>query len=350
VQLFSIVHECVNNVIKHAYDTPTLCIRYRENADNLMLLVQDFGDGFDLEKVENQATLGLSGIKTRCEMMGATLNITSKALEGTKVKVTIPIEKIKNYRDKNLTEETLSEEKEKPSFSENKDPKKILIVDNQVEYGESLCQILSKNTDAILVFKESVAEAKAFLKENNYDIDVLITDITMPDESGIQLVKHLKDGGHDKNIKIILHTINDNPSYIFQATNRFNIKFYIWKEQARTEQHPILTALDNLDSEFYSPEIGVIKDSFILKEYDAKEDKKYRNLFGIYVKYLKEETSKEKAFEKTNIEYVEKYKRSYGEDTFFKYVQRHKNNLGIMDELEMQRIIIRLSTDFGFLQ
>lgn len=243
IQLFSIVHECVNNVLKHAANTPTLLIRLREDADSLMLLVQDFGDGFNTNDVEKAETIGLKGIKTRCDMMEATLDIQSQPLEGTRIKVTIPIEKIHNYRAKHAEIPHILVAKSTVLDSKKIDIKKILIVDNQVEYGESLRRILLTQSNAEIVFKESVAEAKSYLVANNYAIDVLITDITMPDESGIQLVKHLKELGKDKTIKIILHTINDNPSYVFQATNVLDIKFYIWMH---IQQRPTIGVINSI--------------------------------------------------------------------------------------------------------
>lgn len=342
VQLFSIVHECVNNVLKHASDTPTLLIRYRENDENLMLLVQDFGSGFDYENVEQLTTLGLKGIKTRCEMMNAKLDIESKHLEGTKIKVTIPIETIQKYRiesDENLH---LLRAKNTVVISEKIDVKKILILDNQIEYGESLCRILAENATSEVVFKESVAEAKAYLTAHDYDIDVLITDITMPNESGIQLVKYLKKIEKAKNIKIILHTINDSPSYVFQATQVLDIKFYIWKEQAKTEKHPILIALENLDSEFYSPEISLVKDSFKLKKYNQKEDSNYRKIFKEYLTFLK--AGKEKA---DIIEALKKQNSHMEENSIKKYIQRQKNEWQIHEEETMERLLIKLCNDFG---
>lgn len=348
IQLFSIVHECVNNVLKHATNTPTLLIRFRENEDNLMLLVQDFGDGFDLNKVEKQATIGLKGIKTRCDMMGATLDIQSQPLEGTRIKVTVPIEKIHNYRAENPEVPCALVAENTVLNAKKIDVKKILIVDNQVEYGDSLCRVLATHSNAEIVFKESVAEAKAYLAANDYAIDVLITDITMPDESGIELVKHLKELGKDKTIKIILHTINDNPSYVFQATEILKIKFYIWKEQAKEEKHPILMALDNLETEFYSPEIKAIKGSFEPKEYNKNEDSNYRKLFSSYVKFLKEGKNKEEATKETLS--AHKQEIAFDITTLNKYIQRYKNNLGISDALEMQHLMIRLSSDFGLLK
>jgi two-component sensor histidine kinase/DNA-binding NarL/FixJ family response regulator len=348
VQLFSIVHECVNNVLKHAANTPTLLIRYSEDEENLMLLVQDFGDGFDIKKTENQDSIGLKGIKTRCEMMGATLDIKSNPLEGTRVKVTIPIEKIKNYRSEHPEITMPLVEQERVVVPQNVDLKKILIVDNQIEYGESLQRILANEYTAEIVFKESVKAAKGYLETHNYDIDVLITDITMPDESGIQLIKYLKDTGKDKSMKIILHTINDNPSYVFQATNVLDIKFYIWKEQAKGEKHPILSALENLDVGFYSPEIDAIKDSFKLKDYDQKEDSNHRKFFSSYVKHLKNGKSKSEATEETLKLHREEI--AFDITTLNKYIRRYKNHLGISDELEMQHLVIKLSSDFGLLK
>jgi CheY-like chemotaxis protein len=67
----------------------------------------------------------------------------------------------------------------------------------------------------------SAAEAKGVLEERK-NIQVVITDITMPDESGIQLVKYINRD--HKAIRCIFYSINDNPAYIFRAKNQLNIR------------------------------------------------------------------------------------------------------------------------------
>lgn len=50
---------------------------------------------------------------------------------------------------------------------------------------------------------ESVAQAKARLKDNARAFDLILTDVRMPDESGLDLVQHLQNSEHDGAIAIM---------------------------------------------------------------------------------------------------------------------------------------------------
>ncbi len=341
-QLFSIMHEATNNVIKYA-NTPALMIRYHENAESLMLLIQDFGDGFDVEKAQHQKTIGIKGMKTRCELMGAKLEIESDPLQGTKVKITIPIKEIEDFRNHQPMEDAPKKEKEEDSNRKKlKDDSTILIVDNQIEYLEALKNQLSKAHSKMKILTAfSVHQAKEIFEKQN--IDILITDITMPDASGIELVEFVN--GKYPRTTIMLHTVNDSPAYIFRAQKVLNVKFYIWKETK--DEKPILKALENLETEYLSSEIKEINKTFNLKNYDYEKDSSYRKLFKNYMQFVKEgELDKTKLHEKTTkiLEY------HMSKETMQKYIQRYKLSSGFKEESEVTKILLRFSEDFGLLK
>ena len=62
VELFKMVQEAFNNMLKYAANSPVFCIRYLQREDNLVLILQDFGDGFHLETALEKNTIGLNGM------------------------------------------------------------------------------------------------------------------------------------------------------------------------------------------------------------------------------------------------------------------------------------------------
>ena len=348
IHLFSMVQECLNNVLRHALNTPVLFIRYRQEADSLVLIVEDFGNGFDYEEARKKATLGLKSLETRCHFIGAALSITAKPNEGCKIKIAIPLEILQNHKEdttpySHAIGERL-EESPKKKYILPSEIRRILIVDNQIEYGTYINTLLSDYAPTIeVIYLSSVAKAKTYLQETPTKIDVVITDITMPEESGIQLVEFMKKEHPD--IDIIIYTINDSPTYIFRAVKQLNIKHYIWKDQSHFEKHPLLEALENLGKDFHSPEIQKLIDSFELKKYDPKHDSKYRDVFKRYMKYLKEGDKYAEIEQKVRRE----LNLSVDDKTIDRYFRTHKTQIGFNNDSELNHLLIRISTDFGLI-
>ena len=55
--------------------------------------IEDDGVGFEKDNIAGQKTLGILGMKERCDMLGGTYEIISQPSKGTVVKVTMPSEK-----------------------------------------------------------------------------------------------------------------------------------------------------------------------------------------------------------------------------------------------------------------
>lgn len=90
--LYRIVQEALNNVVKHA-QTDRVEARLRLTDDAVSLLIEDHGVGFDLsrtgpEGVHPQAShLGLTSMRERAKMMGATFAVESQPGSGTRIRV-----------------------------------------------------------------------------------------------------------------------------------------------------------------------------------------------------------------------------------------------------------------------
>jgi len=89
INLYRIVQECLNNIVKHSGATKAAVTASVENR-HIVLTIRDDGHGFDREKVDGNHGLGLNGIAERTKILGGTLSIDSEIGKGTTTVVDIP--------------------------------------------------------------------------------------------------------------------------------------------------------------------------------------------------------------------------------------------------------------------
>ncbi len=91
LHIFRIIQESITNVLKHAQaDTLRLCFGMTD-AKRLQVSIEDNGRGFDLDGLDEAATLGLGNMHFRAECTGGKLSIDSHRGSGTHVSLTVPI-------------------------------------------------------------------------------------------------------------------------------------------------------------------------------------------------------------------------------------------------------------------
>lgn len=92
--LYRIAQESVNNIVKHAQASRVL-MSLRKVGEAVVLGVTDDGVGFDVAKVREPDVrgghFGLSSIRERCALIGATLRIDSVEGRGTAIIVEAPL-------------------------------------------------------------------------------------------------------------------------------------------------------------------------------------------------------------------------------------------------------------------
>ncbi|SFS56686.1 hypothetical protein SAMN04487906_0926 [Zhouia amylolytica] len=87
--IFRIFQECFSNVVKYSKASLlTIVVEYL--PDHLKVTAVDNGIGFDLKNVKEGA--GLTNMKRRSELIGATLNIEAEENKGVSVTLTYPYE------------------------------------------------------------------------------------------------------------------------------------------------------------------------------------------------------------------------------------------------------------------
>jgi signal transduction histidine kinase len=96
LQLLRIAQEALTNIRRHALATEVE-VKLEKTPQSVEIIVKDNGQGFTLSDVEKSPPgyHGLNIIKERAEGLGGSLNISTAPGEGTKVMVSLPIEKVR---------------------------------------------------------------------------------------------------------------------------------------------------------------------------------------------------------------------------------------------------------------
>jgi two-component system, NarL family, sensor histidine kinase UhpB len=88
--LYRVLQEALLNVAKHA-DAERVSLRLSRQNGRVEAIVSDNGRGFVLEEVSAQRALGLWGMQERASYVGGTVDVVSRAGEGTRVEIRIPV-------------------------------------------------------------------------------------------------------------------------------------------------------------------------------------------------------------------------------------------------------------------
>ena len=90
IMIYRIIQEMLNNTIKHA-NASKISLHIIRQDDKIDIEYMDNGIGFEEVKLSRDKNLGLSGIRTRVEFLGGTVDLISTPKEGTRYKIWIPL-------------------------------------------------------------------------------------------------------------------------------------------------------------------------------------------------------------------------------------------------------------------
>lgn len=93
IVLYRIVQESLQNARKHAPGAPIHIVLTRRD-ERLVLLIRDEGPGFDLREVARRAgreSWGLTSMRERAELIGASFVVTTRPGHGAEVAVSLPL-------------------------------------------------------------------------------------------------------------------------------------------------------------------------------------------------------------------------------------------------------------------
>jgi PAS domain S-box-containing protein len=87
--LFRIFQESLTNAARHA-NASKIIVSLEQSDGHLILTVEDNGKGFEQDRIGSKQTLGILGMKERCQMMGGNFEIRSDPAKGTAVIAAVP--------------------------------------------------------------------------------------------------------------------------------------------------------------------------------------------------------------------------------------------------------------------
>lgn len=94
-EVYRIAQETLENVVRHA-DATSVLLKLEQSAGSLALTIEDNGRGIDtgvikVSEAGGENRVGIRGMKERAALIGAELQITTEAGQGTRVHLTIPL-------------------------------------------------------------------------------------------------------------------------------------------------------------------------------------------------------------------------------------------------------------------
>lgn len=226
--LYNLVSNAAKYVTEDGYIQVTLS--YRDEAkDYIRILVKDNGAGI---AKEDQQTLfkrfyegnhrrhnttgtgiGLSLVKDLVNLYHGTIQVESEVGKGTTFTVILPIDpscfedseidrdRIETIREMAI-EETPPIQEEKEYTTKNKQTSSVLIVEDNAEILQLVHRLL--NRDYNVLTATNGKEAMLILEHEK--VDIIVSDIMMPEMDGVELCKSLKNNIEYSHIPIILLT------------------------------------------------------------------------------------------------------------------------------------------------
>jgi two-component system, NarL family, sensor kinase len=89
ISLYRVIQELMNNIIKHAQATEVM-IQLARQGDELNLLVEDNGQGFDLVQAKAKGGLGMRSLESRVSYVNGTLDVDTAPGRGCSIVIRIP--------------------------------------------------------------------------------------------------------------------------------------------------------------------------------------------------------------------------------------------------------------------
>jgi signal transduction histidine kinase len=90
INVFRIVQEAVNNVVRHA-GAASASVSVARLGSAVEIVIADDGHGFDAAAAGAGSGFGLMGMRERALALGGSMSVRSRAGDGTRVSVTLPV-------------------------------------------------------------------------------------------------------------------------------------------------------------------------------------------------------------------------------------------------------------------
>lgn len=226
-----IIYNLLSNAFKYTPENGEVKIRLekytKQEHPHLFIRISDTGVGIPPKDIKHVFTrfynnktgnasetngIGLSLTKDLVELHHGTINVESLVNSGTSFMITFPIDR-DSYNDLELgkSEDIIMYEKDITQAAdeelpdekhESKEETTILLVEDNEELLKLIGNILSKYYRILTAING--VEALSVIAENN--IDIIISDVMMPEMDGLELCRKVKEDLETSHIPIILLT------------------------------------------------------------------------------------------------------------------------------------------------
>ncbi len=217
------VQHIISNLLSNAFKfTPAggnIAVSVCEVGDNkVCLTVKDTGCGIDekdlphlferffqsrsgRKSAEVGTGIGLNMVQEMTRLHGGTVRVESKVNEGATFTVTLPT----NLRTEGdgQAKRTLQEaEVHNPTTDGEQPSANILVVDDNDEFRQFLAGELSANNNIL----QATNGEEALRMMQDYDVDLIVSDVMMPQMDGMELCRRVKEDVSTSHIMVILLT------------------------------------------------------------------------------------------------------------------------------------------------
>ena len=276
-----IMNNLVHNALKFTSKGGEIVVRAHISNADIIVVVEDTGQGihpddlpfvFDRyfqskiseSSLQGGAGIGLSLCKEYMKLFGGDISVKSTVGEGSIFTIHFPLQIVSGYVPDENPQYTSSATAANRSEanSENSQKHTLLLVEDDMDMSEYIQGILSGEYN--LFVAENGKNALEIL--NRYQIDIVLSDLMMPEMDGLQLLKEAKERFHDLPF-IMLTARTDAPDKL--SALRLGVDDYLAKPFLTEE---LVTRLRNLVQRYYNRKnsASLVEDSESAISYDQK--------------------------------------------------------------------------------
>lgn len=229
-----IINNLLSNALKFTAQGERVEMLVFSQDKKIQIQVKDTGKGIHPEDIKhvfdrfyqtkqtNQSVQGGTGIglalaKELSELMGGNLSVDSILGEGSIFHLNIPIKRVndQNKLIEQVTEQIISESIIPTKHSTNDGKKyKILLAEDNTDMRHFIQSLL---TDYEVIATENGLIAWEYLQNPKNEVDLVLSDIMMPQMDGFELIKHIKSAEHLANIPLLILTARTSEQDQLQA-------------------------------------------------------------------------------------------------------------------------------------
>lgn len=276
-KLEKIITNFISNAIKYSDANSKINFFLILKNNYIHIEVQDYGLGIpETEKTkiferfyqaENSKKVGGIGIglalsKDLAELLGGHINVKSELGKGSSFTLEIPFNQVFDTEKSNNTQRYSLQEKENKVVANKPN---ILIVEDNIEMGTFLKEILSENYNCTIAFNGEEALEK--IKTTSFDL--ITSDIMMPKIDGFEFRKNLNKNSQYKNIPFIFISAKNLEEDVIKGFS-LGSQDYIVKPFNKNE---LLARIKNLITNKKTREIWTLKNKEVLTEEKESFDK-----------------------------------------------------------------------------